>query len=227
MRWLVGNWRELIPSPWLNIALAIVAVLCGSIVGAERERKEKPAGFRTLTLVSLGSAVFTMMAYAFPGSDPTRIVSQIVTGVGFLGAGAILRGNLGVTGMTTAAAIWVIAANGMVVGVGYAGAGLALSLLILAVLTIISSWEMRYLGRCRLASLVLLFDPRGGKTRVQIEDVLDEHRVEHNPDDFKPAAGGLMELRLNYCQQHRHHKAFLTSLAAFPEVREMRCEPSA
>src|SRR5437899_3960796 len=84
MRWLVGNWRELIPFPWLNMALAIIAVLCGSIVGAERERKEKPAGFRTLTLVSLGSAVFTMMAFTFPGSDPTRIVSQIVTGVGFL-----------------------------------------------------------------------------------------------------------------------------------------------
>jgi len=97
----------------------------------------------------------------------------------------------------------------------------------LAVLTIISTWEMRYLGRCRFASLVLVFDPCGGKTRFQIEEVLDEHRVEHHPGDFKPTTEGLVQLRLTYCQQHRHHKGFLTSLAALPEVREMRCEPPA
>ena len=112
------DWRAWLAQPWANIVLAIVAILCGSIVGAERERKEKPAGLRTLTLVTLGSAVFTMLSIAMTRDkgDPGRIASQIVTGIGFLGGGAILRNTGVVTGMTTAATIWVMAAMGMVVG---------------------------------------------------------------------------------------------------------------
>src|SRR5438309_1976029 len=100
MNWLALNWREALAQPWANLSLAIVAVLCGSVVGAEREKKEKPAGFRTLTLVSLGSAIFTMLSFAVAREkgDPGRIAAQIVTGIGFLGGGAILRGGGGVTG---------------------------------------------------------------------------------------------------------------------------------
>src|SRR5947207_684458 len=132
MNWLVQDWREWLGQPFANIALAVVAILCGSIVGAERERKEKPAGLRTVILVTLGSAVFTMASVALSRErgDPGRIAAQIVTGIGFLGGGAILRSAGSVTGMTTAATIWIVAAMGMVVGAGYAIAGLGLSFLI-------------------------------------------------------------------------------------------------
>src|SRR6185436_188737 len=129
-QWVIRDLHSLLPVPWVQIALALAAVVCGAVVGAERERREKPAGLRTLILVCLGSASFTMVSYAFVTTtgDSGRVAAQIVTGIGFLGAGAILHGSGTVRGMTTAATIWAIAATGMIVGIGYAAAGLGLSL---------------------------------------------------------------------------------------------------
>src|SRR5512135_3285706 len=105
MSWLTGNWHELIGGSWADIALAFISILCGGLVGAERERKEKPGGFRTMTLVCFGSAAFTMASFAIGATrgDHARIASGVVAGVGFLGAGAILRHQDGVAGMTTSA----------------------------------------------------------------------------------------------------------------------------
>jgi putative Mg2+ transporter-C (MgtC) family protein len=226
MNSLFLDWRESLAQPWANIVLAMVAILCGSIVGAERERKEKPAGLRTLTLVTLGSAVFTMLSIAMTRDkgDPGRIASQIVTGIGFLGGGAIVRNTGVVTGMTTAATIWIMAAMGMVVGAGYALAGLGLSLLVLGVLTIISSWEKRYLGACQPATVVVSFDPAGGKTMVKIEEILADFHVSYAPPDFTNTPEALKQLRLTYCHKHRHHREFLVHLAGFPEVKEIHPE---
>ena len=99
----------------------VVALLLGAIIGWEREMQRMPAGFRTHALVALGSAVFTVVsAYAFtgPGSDPTRIAAQIVSGIGFLGGGAILHHGGNVRGLTTAASLWAVAAVGMAAGAG-------------------------------------------------------------------------------------------------------------
>lgn len=110
------------------IRLAIAALL-GALVGLEREFSDQPAGFRTHILVSLGAALFTLVgAYGlgdFSGEgeeivrDPTRVAAQIVTGIGFLGAGAILRQGVNVRGLTTAAALWVTAAIGTAVALGF------------------------------------------------------------------------------------------------------------
>jgi putative Mg2+ transporter-C (MgtC) family protein len=132
-------------------ALVRLAFACGlgGIVGFERELRDREAGVRTHLLVSLGSALFTIVsAYGFHeflagGSnivraDPTRIAAQIVTGIGFLGAGAIIREGLSVRGLTTAATLWVVAAIGMACGAGYywpAAAGTAL--------TILALWPLR------------------------------------------------------------------------------------
>jgi putative Mg2+ transporter-C (MgtC) family protein len=112
---------------WEPLVRLLVALLLGAAVGWEREMQRQPAGFRTHALVGLGSAIFTVVsAFAFPGplSDPTRIAAQIVTGIGFLGAGAIIRQGLSVKGLTTAAGLWVVAAIGMAVGAGYYSAAL-------------------------------------------------------------------------------------------------------
>ena len=167
--WLIGDLRVLLPAPWLQIVLALTSVLCGAIVGAERERREKPAGFRTLVLVSLGSASFTMASYAFTSTagDSGRVAAQIVTGVGFLGAGAILHGSGFIRGMTTAATIWAVAATGMIVGIGHVGAGLGLSVLVRLVLSAALALENRGLGRERESQVELVFEPNGGKTQIQ------------------------------------------------------------
>jgi len=99
----------------------VVALLLGGVIGWERELARMPAGFRTHALVSLGSAIFTVIsAYAFtgPGSDPTRIAAQVVSGIGFLGGGAILHYGGTVRGLTTAASLWSVAAVGMAAGAG-------------------------------------------------------------------------------------------------------------
>jgi putative Mg2+ transporter-C (MgtC) family protein len=112
-----------------------LAALLGGAVGFEREIREREAGLRTHLLVSVGSALFTLVsAYAWSDwsfstprgivFDPTRIAAQIVTGIGFLGAGAIIRQGLSVRGLTTAAGLWVVAAIGMAVGAGYYSAAL-------------------------------------------------------------------------------------------------------
>src|SRR5205823_10496477 len=98
----------------------LLAAVIGGLIGAERELRRKSAGFRTNILIGLGAAIFTVCSMTLaPGpSDPTRIAAQIVTGIGFLGAGAILHSRDGVHGLTTAATVWVNAALGVAAGGG-------------------------------------------------------------------------------------------------------------
>jgi len=128
--------------PEVLLRLALAAALGGAI-GFERELREREAGLRTHTLVSVGSALFTIAgAYGFRdfhGSfDPTRVAAQIVTGIGFLGAGAIIRQGLSVRGLTTAATLWVVAAIGLASGAGYYSAAVITTALVL-----LSLWPLR------------------------------------------------------------------------------------
>ncbi|HEX7517761.1 MAG TPA: MgtC/SapB family protein [Chthoniobacterales bacterium] len=230
MHWLTQDWRNFIAEPWLSIGLAVAAVVCGAIVGCEREKREKPIGTRTLTLVALGSAIFTMLSFEIGGpNDRARIAAQIVTGIGFLGAGAIIRGKFGITGLTSAATIWAVSAMGMLVGAGYVGAGLGLSVLILAVLTIISAGEQRFLGRCKYATVTVVFESNGGKTIVKIEEILDEYNVPwtHHKLAVETSASCGSHLSITYCNRHKHHREFLAELAALEEITEINSTGSA
>lgn len=120
----------------------LAATILGAVIGLERERRGRPAGLRTLALVSLGSAGFTVVsAFGFLGGDPGRVASGVVTGIGFLGAGSILREGSGVTGVTTAASIWAVAALGMLVGAGLYILAISMTLLILIVLWVLARFE--------------------------------------------------------------------------------------
>jgi putative Mg2+ transporter-C (MgtC) family protein len=126
------------PLPLSDLELTqrlLLAAGVGAILGIERELRLKSAGLRTHILIALGSAIFTMMSYELAtgvqGADPGRIAAQIVTGIGFLGAGAIMRTDSGIHGLTTAATVWVNAALGVAVGAGryhlaFIGAGVTL-----------------------------------------------------------------------------------------------------
>ena len=119
----------------------LLAAVLGAAVGLEREIHDHPAGMRTHLLVSLGSAGFTVLSIAgFPaaGADPARVAAQIVTGIGFLGAGAILKQGVTITGLTTAASLWVVAAIGMA-----AGAGAWVTALTITVISIVSLGPLR------------------------------------------------------------------------------------
>lgn len=120
------------------LARLLLAVVLAAAVGWEREKRGRPAGFRTYIMVGLGAAMFTLVSvYAFPGSDPARVAAQVVTGVGFLGAGTIFQRQTDVHGLTTAAGLWAVAAIAMAAAAGLyavAIAGAVLALIILAAL---------------------------------------------------------------------------------------------
>ena len=114
-----------------------LALLIGTVIGAEREYKNKSAGLRTLILICLGSTLFTIISSLLgAGSETDRIASNIVTGIGFLGAGAIMREGLTVSGLTTASSIWVTAALGMAVGAGEYYLSVFGAIIVLMVLTL-------------------------------------------------------------------------------------------
>jgi putative Mg2+ transporter-C (MgtC) family protein len=122
----------------LTLRLLLAAGL-GAAIGVEREIRQKPAGLRTNVLIGLGSALFTTISLQIGtvSGTPDRIAAQIVTGIGFLGAGAIMRSGLSVHGMTTAATIWVNAAIGMAAGAGeYAMATLATAITMLVLVAL-------------------------------------------------------------------------------------------
>ena len=118
-----------------NFIKVIMAVVVGGVIGAEREFQDKAAGFRTIILITLGSTLFTIFSMSMdPGFTQTRIAANIVTGIGFLGAGAILRDGGRIAGLTTAATIWLSAALGMGIGAGdmyFVLAATAVTLLVL------------------------------------------------------------------------------------------------
>lgn len=139
-----------------------VAALLGAAIGVERDLRRRPAGIRTSLCVSLGAALFTLLsgviAQRFGDSGSTRIASNVVQGIGFLGAGAILRESGSVVGMTTAATIWVEAAIGMAAGAGlYAVAGYSTGLVLFALVAL--AWcEERFGLKARMIAFRITTD---------------------------------------------------------------------
>jgi putative Mg2+ transporter-C (MgtC) family protein len=142
-------------SDWTTIVIRLgLSVLLGGIIGIERELHGKSAGLRTHMLVALGSTLFTIVSYVMPlhfkgegVADPTRIAAQIITGVGFLGAGTIIQGRGSVHGLTTAASIWLVSAIGMAVGSGFYRGALLATLLGHVVLVLLNYAENAVIRR--------------------------------------------------------------------------------
>jgi putative Mg2+ transporter-C (MgtC) family protein len=167
---------------WPHILLRLtVAAGLGGAIGLERELRERQAGLRTHLVVCVGSALFTLVsAYAFvsPKVDPTRIAAQIVSGIGFLGAGAIIRQGLSVRGLTTAATLWLVAAIGMASGAGYYDAAIIATLGALLTLGPLRIVAFRVTSRFRSQTERLLVEvPAGGSPAPVIEAVERYGRV--------------------------------------------------
>ena len=134
----------------LDLALRLaVGLVLGAIVGFERELQSQPAGFRTHSVVALGAALFTVVsAFGFSGvgSDPTRIAAQVVSGIGFIGAGTIIQSRGQVLGLTTAASLWSVAGIGMAAGAGLYGVAVVGTVLMLIILSVFD-WAEAYARR--------------------------------------------------------------------------------
>jgi putative Mg2+ transporter-C (MgtC) family protein len=144
-----------LPSSILELVLRPLAALaCGGVLGFERELAEKPAGLRTQMLVALGAATFTILTLrlyeelpgggAQSGLDPLRIISGVAGGIGFLGAGSIIRGRESVSGVTTAATIWVTGSVGIACGAGWYSIAVIVTAYTLATLWLLGIVERRF-----------------------------------------------------------------------------------
>ena len=173
----VGDWH-------VALRLGVAAVLGGAI-GVERELRDREAGIRTHLLVSLGAALFTVVsAYGFHEflasgasvvrADPTRIAAQIVTGIGFLGAGAIIREGLSIRGLTTAATLWVVAAIGMACGAGWYGPALITTLFTILALGPLRIAAYKWIARIKPEENRLIVELKEGQPVGPFLTLLDD-----------------------------------------------------
>ena len=156
----------------------VLAIVLGGAIGWEREASSKPAGLRTNILICVGATLFTDLSIRFGGlairgvvQDPARIAAQIVTGIGFLGAGTIIQARGTVTGLTTAATLWVVAGIGMSVGGGSYLEAVGATLLVLVVLVLLSPME-NAIARRRPSHFRIVLKPVAGSGEIVEEDIL-------------------------------------------------------
>jgi len=192
---------QLLPQIVLKL---FVAILCGLILGLEREWKDKPAGLRTIVLITVGSTLFMIVSDLIPltkgvaprlaPADPGRVAAQVVTGIGFLGAGTIIRARGAIHGLTTAAVIWVAAAIGLLVGIGFFLASVTVTLLVLIALLGMEPLR-RYIGRRTGLHSISLFLPDDLLTLRRVEFILAQNDV--GREDVKVDAQEPGRLRLH------------------------------
>ena len=162
----------------------MLAAVLGGLIGFERELSDQPAGFRTHMLVSVGAALFTLAgAYGVEGFfediptrvrfDPTRVAAQIVTGIGFLGAGAIIQQGFSVRGLTTAASLWVTAAVGLSTGLGYYWGAAVTAVFTVAALYLLKRMRGALFGRLRKGEARLTVRMGDNLRLAQLVDVLE------------------------------------------------------
>jgi len=214
------------------LRLALAAVL-GGLIGIERELREREAGLRTHLLVSLGSALFTIVgAYGFHEflssgatvvrADPTRIAAQIVTGIGFLGAGAIIRQGLSVRGLTTAATLWVVAAVGLACGAGSYGVAVITTVIVLFALYPLRTIAYRGLLRFRPEDGRLIVDLPGGTAPGGVIDAVEATGA--RLDSLVVSQEGTrrrLELEV-VLARHTHPPGLVSQLAELENVVEVR-----
>jgi len=169
-------------SLWQVVIRILIAAVLAGVIGIEREIREHTAGFRTHTLVGVGAAAFTLAsAYGLTGTsfDPNRISAQVVTGIGFLGAGAIIRYGVSVRGLTTAASLWTVAAVGLLSGQGFFSAALVTTGVVIVSLTLLRLIEDRllYARRGREIPVRVHFSSPGYAPLAQLVDMLHQAHV--------------------------------------------------
>ncbi|MGM0369044.1 MAG: MgtC/SapB family protein [Bacillota bacterium] len=209
-----------------------LAFLLGALVGLERERNSRPAGFRTNILVSVGSALIMMVSIQlflkFSHSsdvDPGRIAAQVVSGIGFLGAGTIIREQFSVKGLTTAASMWALAGIGLAIGAGFYLSGVFATFLVIITLTILNKLENN-------------FHPKTSKWKLQLKVFDQPGFLGEISQEFNKQKIVIQKLSINPCYEETkvlidlnlkmsnklEKNQLVASLAQLEEVEELEIE---
>lgn len=213
----------------------LVALFCGGLIGLERELKSKAAGIKTNMLICVGATLYTAISILIASSeeqigvkgDPARIAAQIVSGIGFLGGGAILQSKENIVGLTTAATIWLVAAIGVWIGMGQLEVAISVSILIVLVLISVTFFENRFLGRKRMFKVTVHLRDNTTKsilpavTRTELEALLSSNDL--SLEDYRETLiEGQTEIRLAYVGRVRDHSRLVLELWKIPGILDIR-----
>ena len=211
----------------------LCAMVVGTLIGMEREFTHRPAGLRTHILVTVGSCVVSIIGqmlfiqYSALGAtpDPARLSAQVITGVGFLGAGTIMKEGASVKGLTTAASVWAVACLGLAAGFGYYALALAGMILIFITLRFFESIQQQFLQKGSTETYYILDSSNISASLGLINSAAhDEHITVYDLEAQQTEFGYRITFRGWFSGRHykRHHKNFFDTLAASPETKKLR-----
>ncbi|MGB2896397.1 MAG: MgtC/SapB family protein [Anaerolineales bacterium] len=200
----------------------LVAIFVGGLIGAEREFHDKAAGFRTIIFICLGSTLFTILSLELGGtSDPVRIAASIVTGIGFIGAGVILRNEGHIVGLTTASTVWIAAALGMGIGSGYfLLAGISTGLILIG-LWVFPMFD-RLIHKTRETRNYHIVFSRSTEKCGQLENIINQCNL--RIESFtKGLRAGEMVSRWRVYGSPQNHELLVDKLILDEDIHELHC----
>lgn len=204
----------------------LLAAMLGGIIGLERELAHKEAGLRTNILIAIGSALITVLSAKIAGlaqaADPARLTAQIVSGIGFLGAGAIIQARFAVHGLTTAATIWTVAAIGIAVGSGFYLLAFLVTLLVVIVLTVFRVLQT-YIERQKQNYVYLISTEERAALLVEIRQVMTELNIRSSSSLLKRRGAGY-ELEIIFHTSDHKNREFLDKVMLLQGVNEVLSE---
>ncbi len=208
----------------------LTAVLCGGSIGMEREVGGKPAGLRTCILICVGATLFTFVSFEMArifGGDATRIAAQIVTGIGFLGAGAILhQPGGGIGGMTTAAMIWLLAALGMMIGSGLVVLALSITVATVLMILLLKKVEERvHKKAARAFKFRLPNTPATRRTLAELSELYEEALVDYKMEPV-PENPEQLILSFRFLGPNDVRRELVRHLFELPELEKLYVEPA-
>lgn len=204
----------------------LLATALGGIIGMERELSHKEAGLRTNILIAIGSTLLTILSFKIsamgPGGDPARLTAQIVSGIGFLGAGAIIQARFAVHGLTTAATIWTVAAIGIAVGSGLYLIAFLVAIFVVIVLTVFR-YFIAYLEKHKQVYIYLITTEEKASLLVDFRQVLTELNIKYTSARLNRKGSGYeFEIILNTSENK--NREFVEKIMLLQGVKEILAE---
>lgn len=213
---------------WMPIGFkVVVSIICGGIIGLEREIKHKPAGLRTNILICLGSTLFTILSVIManpvgnehPG-DPTRIAAQIVSGIGFIGGGMIMQSGGSVSGLTTAATVWIMAAIGVCIGLGYPITAFIFTITVFSTLYFLSKVDTKIFGKLHRYETRIHLKSMDSADRAEVMEIFQHGDLEMVGLHMDEAGEKYQIVSRYYASESRHLRiqAGLWSVASVDRI---------
>jgi len=204
----------------------LLAAMLGGIIGLERELSHKEAGLRTNILIAIGSTLITVLSFKIAAltktADPARLAAQIVSGIGFLGAGAIIQARFAVHGLTTAATIWTVAAIGIAVGSGFYLLAFLVAILVVVVLTVFKLL-LAYLEKQKQIFVYLITTEERASLLVDLRQVLNELSIHYSSARLNRHDGSY-EFEIIFNTSENKNREFLEKVMLLKGVKEVLSE---